>query len=371
MQLITNSRAETFKTCRKRHQYAYEFAIRPVMDGKALRMGTVWHASQEQLSNTGEVSAGVDAIRAAYRNCPETIEPYDWRIEEETLIRLLCGYAWRWSEDVLTHVAVEESFELPLTNPETGAASRIFNLAGKIDGIIQLEDGRGAVLERKLLGDNIGPDSDLWHRLRFDSQISLYVIAARELRHDVATVLYDVCRKPTIKPKEVPYLDKEGRKIVLDRNGIRQFRKNGEPIISSNTEKGWILQTHMMTVEEWGEALNGDIASRPDYYYTRTEVPRLDNELDECRAELWDLQQTLRDAQRGNRWYRTCNRNTCPFCPYAGPCLSGFDPRSDPLPEGFEFVTNIHPELGEPLDANNIPTTNESTATATAEASAD
>ena len=344
-QLLTYSRQDSFKTCRKRHWYAYEVGLRPTLDAKALRMGHAYHAGLEAHGLTGDVGEAVEAIRAEYRYCPAQIDSTDWRVEEETLVRLFCGYAWRWQDDRLTHLAPEAGFQIPLVNPATGAASKLFDLAGKIDGIVEMEDGRQAVKESKLFGESLDSGSDIWERLRFDHQLSFYVIAVRELGHNVSSVLFDVTRKPTIKRKEVPCLDQQGRKIVLDRHGMRQFKKNGEPYIPGDSKKGWVLQKQMMSVEEWGEHLNEDITERPDYYYARVEVPRLDNELEECRAEAWDIQQTLREAQRGNRWYRTCNRNTCPYCPYKGPCLSGFDPRVDPLPDGFEYVEDRHPEL--------------------------
>jgi len=369
-QLLTYSRQNAFKTCRKQHWYAYELGIRPTLDARALRMGHGYHAGLEQLAVTDDVSAAVEAIRKEYWHCPEPIDVADWRMEEETLLRLVCGYAWRWQDDRISYLAPEATFQIPLINPATGSASKLFDFAGKIDGIIQLEDQRKAVKESKLLGESLGSDSDIWRRLRFDHQISFYILAARACGHDVSTGLFDATRKPTIKPKEIPCLDREGRKIVLDRHGIRQFKKSGEPIITGNSKKGWELQKRMMSVEEWGEALNEDIASRPDYYYARVEVPRLDNELDECRAEAWEIQQTLREAQRSSRWYRTVNRNSCPFCSYEGPCMSGFDPREDRLPEGFEYVSNMNPELGEPNNVNCTPAAESSPANANAKGNA-
>lgn len=363
-QLLTYSRQDAFKTCRKRHWYAYEIGMRPTLDAKALRMGSAYHTGLEALALTGSIGAAVEAIRREYHYCPEQLDVTDWRVEEETLVRLLCGYAWRWEDDKLTHLAPEANFQIPLVNPATGAASKIFDFAGKIDGIVELEDGRRAVKESKLLGESLDSNSDIWKRLRFDHQISFYIIAARQSGHDVSTALFDATRKPTIKRKEITCLDQEGRAIVLDRHGIRQFKRGGQPRLTGDKAKGYVLQRRMMSVAEWGEALNEDIGSRPDYYYARVEVPRLDNELDECRAEAWDIQQTLREAQRNNRWYRTCNRNTCPYCAYAGPCLSGFSPNEDPLPEGFEYVRTIHPELGEIEDGNRTTTTQDTAATA-------
>lgn len=344
MQAITNSRADTFKTCRRRHWFAYEVRLRPATDAKALRMGSAGHAGLEHLPLG--IEAATAAVRDAYEHCPEHIDPYDWRIERETILRLVCGYAWRWGDDALKHLATEQVFHLPLRNPETNHPTPSFQWAGKIDGIVRLEDGRTAVLEHKFLGEALGTDAALWRRLRMDGQVSGYMLAARALGHDASTVLYDVIRKPTIKPTAIALLDDDGNKIVTDRNNIRVFNKDGwTPRQVGSQKDGWTLQTRPMTPGEWGEKLNDDIAERPDFYFARVEIARLDDELDEFRHEFWELQQALREAQRTNRWYRTVNRNTCPYCPYFELCSTKWHPARDAVPEGFALVDNVHPEL--------------------------
>jgi hypothetical protein len=230
-------------------------------------------------------------------------------------------------------------------NPKTKAAAKVFRLAGKIDGIVRLEDGRLAVKESKLLGDDIGPDADLWRRLRIDHQISMYVTAARRLGYHCEAVLYDVTRKPTIKPGQVPILDALGAKVVINQFGDRVKTDRGEWRQTGDKERGYVLQARRMTPEEWGEKLNEDIGQRPEFYFARVEVPRLDQDLDEYQSELWEIQQTIRDAQRTGRWFRTVNKDTCSWCSVFGLCTEGWKP-GDPLPEGFERVENVHPELG-------------------------
>jgi hypothetical protein len=161
MQLLTHSRQDSFKVCRKKHWFAYELGLRRSLDAKALRMGSAYHTGLEQLGLGHDLATAVEAARLAYGTTPDGFDEYDWAIESETVIRLLCGYQWRWQNDGLEYIASEQSFELPLLNPATGKPSKIFATAGKIDGIVKLEDGRLAVKESKLLGDDIGPDSDL------------------------------------------------------------------------------------------------------------------------------------------------------------------------------------------------------------------
>jgi hypothetical protein len=373
MERLTHSRMQSFKTCRRRSFYAYEHGIRSVLDGRALRMGSAFHTGVEALTKTGgDLATAVQDVRTYYQNSPEEFDDYAWAIERETVIRLICGYQWRWSVDDITYEAVELPFELPLRNPETNRTTKDFKLAGKIDAIIRFADGRLAVKETKLLGDPIDAESNLWRRLRIDEQISLYVVAARKLGYPVESVYYDVARKPTIQPNPIPIVDADGLKIVCDAHGNRirnaplKAKKSceqckGAGVVSedfgpcpctygkwrqtASTDDGYALHTRLMTPDEFGERLNNDIAERPDFYYHRREVARLDKDLTEFEQEIWEIKDTLRDAQKKNRWYRTANRNTCDYCPVFDLCTVNFDPTKDHLPERFVQLSDPHPEL--------------------------
>jgi hypothetical protein len=344
-QLLTHSRQDSFKVCRKKHWFSYELGVRSANDGKALRMGSAYHDGIEALSNGLSVAQAVDVVRLSYEGCPQHFDAYGWEIECETVVRMICGYEWRWRNDGIRHVAAELEFNLPLLNPATGKSTPSFNLAGKIDGIVELADGRLAVKECKLLGDSIDRDADLWQRLRIDHQISMYVLAARRLGYPVDCVLYDVGRKPTIAPTAVALLDELGVKIVNDAQGNRVKTDRGMWRQTGDKDRGYVLQTRPMSIDEWGDKLNNDIAERPDFYYARNEIMRLDQDLDEYASDLWEMQKTIRDAQLNARWFRTVNKNTCSWCEFFGLCTTGFNIETDVLPEQFVRVENVNPEL--------------------------
>lgn len=344
-QLLTHSRQDCFKVCRKKHHYCYELGIRKTATAKALRIGTNGHEALEVLGRGGSIEEAMRSIACAYQFPPDYVDISEWEYEEETLRQLIAGYVWRWKNDGIKHIATEQLFQLPLINPTTGRASRTFEIAGKIDGIVALEDERKAVLEHKFLGEPIDSGADLWKRLTIDHQITLYKMAARRLGYDVQTVLYDVIHKPTIKPNAVPLLDENNYKIVLDARGNRVIGKNGKPRQTASTKDGYTLQARPMTVEEWGAKLNADIGERPEYYYARQEVPRLDGDLEDYAHELWDIAHAIRDARNNHRWYRTANKNTCSWCSYYGLCTTKFNLASGELPEGFEITDNLHPEM--------------------------
>ena len=64
---------------------------------------------------------------------------------------MVMGYAAYWGEPKGIQ-SVEEEFEIELVNPETGAASRTFKLAGKLDATFDDAVGQTTLLERQLMG---------------------------------------------------------------------------------------------------------------------------------------------------------------------------------------------------------------------------
>jgi hypothetical protein len=168
-----------------------------------------------------ETAEAIADATSGYEHCPPSIDGVKWAVERETVMALIAGHAWRYGNDELEIVEVERPFEIPLRNPKTGAASRTFLLAGKIDAIGRLPDGRYVVVEYKTTGDDIAPGAMYWLRLRHDPQISLYVLAARELGYDVSEVFYDVCRKPTIRLKKTETPEEYGQRLWEDITSVR------------------------------------------------------------------------------------------------------------------------------------------------------
>jgi hypothetical protein len=369
--LLTNSRMQTAKTCPRKHHYSYNLGIRPAGDVHFYRFGGNTHHGLDRRAKGDEIDDAILAAVAGYEDlpgwCQTEDQVHDWRVERETIATLLSGYFWMWErEDVrpelrpIEIIASEISFDLPILNPDTKRPVKGFRLAGKIDKIVRLADGRVAVMEHKTTTDSIEPTSDYWLKLKMDHQISTYFYAARELGHDVQTVLYDVIRKPGIEPRQIPVLDEQGRKIVLDGRGIRQLKEkykqdgspakgHGEPYASVPDDKkelGWFLQTRRETPEEFGARLLQDLTDRPDFYYARQEIPRLDADIDDFCWELWQQQQQIRDARKYGRHFR--NTAACTLmgrCAYLDVCSTGGF--GEQLPAAFQRVSDIHPELAQ------------------------
>ena len=356
---LTHSALATYKTCPRKYYLRYECRLSPQRDADYFRLGSAYHRGQEILATTGgDLDAAIAAVHDNYANPPEwvTSDPdamQRWYYEAVTVECLLRGYVWRWQAEALTPIAAEMVFDLPLTNPETGASTPNYRHGGMIDQIVSLPDTRVAVLEFKTTAFDLSPESDYWARLRLDHQISNYYLAATQaMEMTIDTVLYDVTRKPTIRPNAVPVLDAEGLKVVVDSTGERVWRKDGKaPKQTADAAAGEKLQTRPMNLEEWAAKLMTDIYARPEYYYARAEVPRLASDIEEYRDELWQQQQQLRASETKGRWFR--NTAACigyTRCEYFAACTSG-RPLSDlqdenlPAPAGYERRASRHPEL--------------------------
>ncbi len=336
--VLTNSRMASFRACPRKHYFAYERGWRPEGESAALRIGSNIHRGIEALNRGANAEqATAEAIR--YYAGEETA------IEAEKVRCLMGGYAWRWSDWPGQTIATEQPFEITIKGAK-GRAMRTFKVAGKIDRVVRLDDGRLAVLETKTTGESIAPDSIYWEQLAIDQQISLYMLAARAIGFEVETVIYDVIHKPGLEPKQIPLLDDEGFKQVVDTNtGERVRTKDGKKWRESpDASLGWVLLTREETPDEYAQRLWDDITQRTEHYYARRVIPRLETDLDEFRVELVQQAAAIREAQKSGRWFRnTSNCKQYGRCPYLGICKSSH--AHDAAPSGYVQLNDIHPEL--------------------------
>lgn len=281
MQKLTNSARNKFAACHRAYQLFYVQGKRPVIPSDALGFGTAMHALLEGVwggSSSRANGKGDGELRF------NTGDPY----RDMTLKALYEGYLDRWEredDERFEKVAAEVYFEAPLMNPETGGISKTWVLAGKIDAIArEKSSGKLYIIEHKTTSQDIGPGSDYWRRLAIDGQVSGYYVGAQANGYEVENCLYDVIRKPTIKPYKATPEDK--RKYNKDGSLSKTCREFDE------------------TPEEWYHRLELDIIQRPDYYYARVEVARSADDLTDYLFDMWAVGREIADAQRLGRFSR-------------------------------------------------------------------
>jgi hypothetical protein len=330
LRTVTNSEITTRRRCAREHFYAYVMCMRPLEDVEALRFGTAWHLAMEAYWK------GMDAdscFRIAAERLPDPFEQAKLRV-------LLAGYQARWGEELMNEVvAVEQEFRAPIVNPETGASSRLYQLGGKLD--VLLTD---RYVEHKTSSEDIGFGSVYWRLLTLNSQVSTYHAGARSLGHDVKACIYDVVKKPSKRPTQIPLVD-DGAKIVLDAEGTRVRTKDGKKWRETgDAEKGYVLQTRDETPDEYQARLAEDVAADPDKYFQRGEVVRLENEERESMLDIWNAVKSMHIDTLAGRHPR--NSDACRrynrLCPYM-PVCTGEASLDDTT--RFMQVDNRHQEL--------------------------
>jgi hypothetical protein len=260
--------------CPRKFEFSYVELIRPDRQADALRFGSAYHYCQEEL----------DAGTPWKNICAEVARRCVTEIETQQVLRLVAEHR-RHYDDTFIVEATEQKYATDIG----GVACE-----GKLDRLIRLADGRLALQEYKTSSEDISPGSIYWRRLRVDIQVGMYLHAS-----GADCVVYDVCRKPS----------------------IRQRQKE--------------------SVTEYGERLTDDIRARPEFYFQRQEINRLASDADDTVADVQAVA-SLISLQQFPRNTAACTRfGTC--C-YFQLCSNGHRP-SDGAPAGFHVVNTAHQEL--------------------------
>jgi len=289
LQLLTNSRRNCFNDCRKMYYFQYELGYRARKVNDALRFGSLFHGVLEHLWL-------MDLEASLYWLSQQTETDYNV-YEKELAKQLLLGYDRKWGEedDLLKEFAIpEKEFRAPLINPATMAESKTFTLAGKIDVILPPQK---RFVEHKTTSDDISVESDYWLNLTIDGQVSGYFAGAEAEGHESNDCLYDVIRKPGLRPLQATPVEN------------RKYKKDG--LLYANQRET------DETVEEYGNRLAEEIALNPDRYYARRLITRLEDDMLDYYTDMWGFARELRENQLANRWPRNpreCQRfGRCPF----------------------------------------------------------
>ena len=316
MAMLTASRLKDARACQRRHKHRYFDGFAPIEDVQPLRFGQLIHDALA----AWWLAAPSHRLEPALAVIPNTAEPFDAAMARALII----GYDTRWADQALTTLAVEREFRCALVNPGTGAPSRTWELGGKIDALAEDADDRTLLVEHKTTISDITPGGEYWKRLRLDGQVSIYFEGARASGFDVATCLYDVLRKPSLRPlKATP---PEARKY---------------------TKQGYLYANQRdadETPDQYFDRLCAAIAEDPMAYFQRGDVVRLDAEMADAMFDVWQLGRQIREADLAQRWPR--NPDACTnygrTCSFFGVCC-GEESLDDTT--RFQRLADPHAEL--------------------------
>ena len=354
---ITTSMMRCKNTCARMCRYAYRDGLRPNEKPHYFRTGDAHHLGMELNGLGVDIPTIIETICDYYedeiRKRPAS-DALDLKYEQARVVIAIACYIryWKHDEDNFEIVNTELPFELPIINPETGRSSPTHTMAGKIDKVIRIFGHYGvgmAIMEHKTTICDIDINSPYIRKLRIDTQITNYVIAANELLEGpCAGVLYDITRKPPQKPKTVLERDKDGHVKIYDESGERVWtdRDGGRWITGSNHAKGWRSRKRQETPSEYGERIRIAIQENPAKYFQRYFIARIEDDIVEARQDMWQTKDALASADKMNAWPR--NDLACLAhgqCAYFDICTEGGWEPGNAVPDGFHITDDIHQEL--------------------------
>ncbi len=328
MDLLTASRLRAYRKCARLEHLTYIDGWRPAVEPEALAFGSLWHTGLEAWWTALALHSEMPLSDALAEIAGKARDEYEQaRVEE-----LLRGYHARWHDQPYEIVGVEEEFTALLLNPDTMAASRTWQLAGKIDARVIVRDGssydgRHMIVEHKTTSEEIAPEADYWAKLQMDHQLSIYTIGSESLGQPPDGCIYDVLRKPMIKPlKATPV---EAQKRTKDGRLYANQREADE------------------TPDEYRARLREAIEAEPDRYYQRRLIPRTESQVRDFLADAWQQGRVMHESHLAGRAPR--NPDSCHLynsrCPYWDICAAGLDPAEHP--DRFRREERVNPELTE------------------------
>lgn len=342
---LSASSINDFKACPMRFYFNNILGIEPTEEKESLRVGIIWHKICE-LEKIEDVISYLDKV---YTQIPDNKTQEEWLVERTILLYSLIGYKWYYTNQKIKRIATEIKFNAIISS---------IKLTGRIDEIIQLENGQYFIRERKSTSSEIDGSSDYWNRIGMDTQISFYLFAAPHIKDlpPISGLFYDIWHRPKIRPKKLTQAESkkfmETKKyygqefqvasaIIQDNNldAELQYRveiNNDSAIIEPGAKEGTFAIYE--TPEMFGARLLEDITNRPEYYFQCREISRTDKQLQQFEKELQNLAKIIQGIKAKELWY--CNEQSCYNrfrCDYTPICYNNIQIDINNLPDGFKI----------------------------------
>ena len=291
----TYSMWSLFRNCRKAVELRYLQHLVPLERDRNLHFGSIIHECLQawyQRRDLQEILALIDRL------CPEHLQDENQRRDWHLAAAMMKAYARRYASDDFEIVALEKNFEGPIINPATGAASRSFVLAGKVDGVVRIGDDY-FILEHKTAGQL---DGDYLEKLWTDFQITIYAhYIEQTMGIPITGILYNVLVKATLQ---------QGKGETEEEYQARR----AELLAKSKTGKTTAKRKLPESDDEFQLRLAEKYADPEMFHREMLYLSR--DRFDVLRSELWELTQAFLDARRRGVFYQ----NTA-FCfNYQRPC---------------------------------------------------
>jgi hypothetical protein len=315
----TYSMWSLFRNCRKAVDWRYLQQLVPLEHDRNLHFGSIIHECLQTWHQRRDLE---EVLALIGRLCPNRLQDENQRRDWHLATALMKGYAAHYANDDFEIVALERNFEGPIVNPATGAASRSFVLAGKVDGIVRI-GGEYFILEHKTAAQ---VDGDYLEKLWTDFQITIYAhYIEQTMGIPITGILYNVLVKAKLQ---------QGKGETEDEFQARR----AELLAKSKTGKTTAKRKLPESDEEYQARLAEKYGDPAMFHREMLYLSR--DRFDILRSELWELTQAFLDARRRGVFYQ----NTA-FCfNYQRPCAYFALCRSNGNPNVIEnFYQRVAP----------------------------
>ena len=326
----TYSMWSLFRNCRMACKLRYIDFLVSLESDPNLRFGSAIHKFLECWHRHRDLVQVLDLIDRSYPNrAADDDQLRDWHLATA----IMKGYATRYPTEEFEVVDLEKTFEGEVVNPATGATSRSFMLAGRVDGIVRIGDEH-FLLEHKTASVL---DSGYIEKLWTDFQITLYVwYVEQALGIRISGVVYNILVKAKLQQSR-------------GETQVEYEARRAELIAKSKTGKS-SAQRRMPESDNDFQARLAVKYSEPGMFHREILYISRDR-FAVLQFELWELTQNFLDARRRDTWYQ----NTSQCFQYGRPCAYFPLCRSDFSP----LVRDNHYRVQPPHEELNESSTND------------
>lgn len=327
--VTTYSMWNLFRNCRKACEWRYIKELVPIQRDHNLSFGSLAHECLEKWHRRRDLAEVLDHIDKSF---PNRHSDDGQKADYHLATAMMTGYASTYPVEDFDVVFLEKTFDGKITNPATGAPSRSFVLAGKVDGIVCI-DGRFYLLEHKTASQL---DGDYLERLWTDFQVTLYAHYVEQVFGiKIAGIIYNVLVKARLQQsKGETEAEFEARRAEL--------------LAKSKTGKTTAARKVPESDADFQSRLIAKYAEPGMFHREMLYISR--DQFETLQADLWELTQQFLYSRRRGVFYQ--NTSYCFFyhrpCAYFALCRSGGSPN---VIENFYEHKPAHEELREESDA--------------------
>ena len=297
MRPVTNSEITCFQTCQRKWQHAYLERRTGFERPEALDRGTRIHAALATCRSAYE-DARYGPAYAVLESLP---------LVERTMMRGYNTYNGGLGEPGIKDLRVNVPFIVRLGHVD---------LVGEVDALcIDIQSGRTVIIEDKTTTSDITPGTAWWReKIACDTQPTVYSAA-----FPGAYVMYNVLHVPDTEPLKATPVEK------------RKYTQPSKKEPQSRLYAG--QRDRDETDDEYMKRVLADMAERPEHYFQRGVIVRLERDIEEYTEDLRQISSAMIAAMHepgsSPRTPKACHNYGRP-CEFVDACWNGKDIGSYP-----------------------------------------